>query len=172
MLFYFINILRSSLSIITVIVIFSCGNESSNKINRPDLNIKYDGYVDPNSLRPGFFSGKYYLNLNIRVEKNNKLVVNGENLHLAELESSINKVWNIIQKDNYLAFLNIRLGNTKDAEFDFYTKVYDLINNLKRKKKDAYSKIVFQKVYSDLDKLEKIEVDKKILINIAESELE
>ena len=57
-------------------ILISCKLEPTNEKKITKSNVEYDGYIEPNSLSPGFFKGKYYLDLRVSVESNNQLTIN------------------------------------------------------------------------------------------------
>jgi len=110
--------------------------------------------------------------MNVIVMSKNRFTVNDKESNLEALTEVINKKWKIIENDDYKAFLNIGLSNTKDADYDFYLKVYKLLDAYKNTQKEELSQKKFGKQYVNLGQEEKQFINKHILINISEAELE
>ena len=155
---------------IILLSIISC--KSKNDSIKEKSKIEYDGYNESHSLTPENFKEKFYFDLEISVKSENRITINGKEVKYESLFEEIDKKWKIIENDDYNGFINLQLGNTKDADYKFYLKTYNLIKNFRRDKKEEFSKEEFKKEYNTLNKIEKKLVDQNILINIVESEPE
>ena len=55
-----------------VTIMISCQLNSNNEKTLHKNNIEYDGYVEPNSLSPEYFKGKYFSSIKVNVKSNNQ----------------------------------------------------------------------------------------------------
>lgn len=172
------SVIIKNLSSTALIIFFlitsinSCAPNPPVKNNSSKSELKYDGYVEQNSLSPKHFKGKYFLDLRVHISSSDEILVKGEIKNLETLSNSLKENWEIIEKDGYKAFLNIVVGNSKNVDYGFFLKVKKLIENFRTDTIEEYSMKKFGIEYLSLDRKNQTEINQTILINIVESEPE
>jgi len=65
--------IKNFIFLLLTVVLFACESSLDNGKEQRTPEVEYDGYVEPNSLSPEYFKGKYYFDLSIKVESNSQI---------------------------------------------------------------------------------------------------
>jgi len=157
------------LSVVVLLSFPSCSSKNSGQKKEEKMQHIFDGYVDEDDLSPGNFRNKYYFNFNILIDERDIVKLNNVPTPLLSILDSINTKWQIINNNEYAAFLNISLLSEKNANQKTYEQVYGDLISIRKGLKDKCSISKYGKKYEELDDFQKKIIGSKTLVNIAPS---
>ncbi|MFK7934262.1 MAG: hypothetical protein AB8G22_12190 [Saprospiraceae bacterium] len=157
-----------------ILLLSSCQNEdrkipTSSPITNQDKSI-YDGNFGQEPLTPSWLVNRNYFVLSILIQSDNKIIIDSTELSIEALPETINAYWEKVKKDNYEAVLISRLKNERGTDYDFYTKIYNLLKNSYLEQKSYLSEMKYSKGIDKLNQIELKEISKMIPIIINEAE--